>query len=634
MGGSLRPGGVHAADEAAILRIGTTEEFDSINPHLSFIGTSAEATLLGYDTLVGYGPDLGYAPTGFADAWVQDGTTWTFTIREGMRWSDGRPAGAADVAFTFGYLLASMDPAYVGPWAPAGNDLPRTGATRGDGAPDHPLSLYGDVLVDAAGLQSVELVDERTVTLTTVGPTSLVLGAAVPILPEHIWSTVTFARAATDFQAEPPVVGTGPFQIVEWQRARAARFVRNAFYRGPKPFLEEVRFQFHRDAAALADALRAGDIDYARSVLPEQVAALDADPGIVGLTGAGWGVTHLAFNAYRAEIDGGGASTPAVRDVRFRDALGFAVDHERLIDESVDGYGSAATTLIPPALVPFHREPARPRSFDPAEARLRLDQAGYRDADADGLREDLDGRPIDLRLFYPTTEPKFARAARAVADDWRRVGIEVTTEGLEADTLGERLYAPEAGGTADFDAVVWGWSTGPDPDFLLSLLTTAQIGGWSDSHYSNPAYDDLFERQRTASAEDRPAIVGRMLDLAYDEAPYLVLSYDDELHAHRTDRFEGWTVRPQGTGTSLFTSGVEGYLDLVPAGSTAPPSPSPAASALPSAPPSLAPGASAGPSLPFLPAGQTTTILIGLVVVVIALDLLLVVHRFARRPRR
>jgi peptide/nickel transport system substrate-binding protein len=173
---------VQATDDRT-LRVGTTEEFDSINPNLAFIGSSAEASLLDYDVLVGFGPDLGYAPIGFAESWSQDGVRWTFTIRDGLRWSDGRIADANDVAFTFQYFLSSMDPAYLGPWAPLGNDLPRPGATRADGRPDHPLSLYGDVLVRDVGLRSVQLVDEHTVTMTTAQPTTLLLGAMVPILP-------------------------------------------------------------------------------------------------------------------------------------------------------------------------------------------------------------------------------------------------------------------------------------------------------------------------------------------------------------------------------------------------------------------------------------------------------------------
>jgi peptide/nickel transport system substrate-binding protein len=628
------PARVGAADEDRTLRIGTTQEFDSINPNLAFIGSSAEATNLDYDVLVGIGPDLEYAPTGFAEAWAQEGATWTFTIREGMRWSDGRTADASDVAFTFEYLLASMDPAYVGPWAPTGNDLPRQGATSGDGRADHPLSLYGDVVVNAAGLRSVELIDARTVALTTASPTTLLLGALVPILPEHIWTTIPFARAATDFQAAPPVVGTGPFQVVEWERGTSARFMRNPFYWGKRPYVEEVEIRFYADQDALASALRGAEIDYARDLDQVHFDAVDTDDDIVGVNGVGSGYTHLAFNTYAAEIDGGGASTGAVRDPKFRDALGYALDREAIIEAAVGGYGTPGTTALPPINVPFRSEPARPRAFDVDEARQRLTDAGYRDIDADGIREDLDGVPIDLRLFYPTSDPKYAAAAQVVTDGWERLGIGVTAKGLAPDTLAELLYVPEAGGTADYDVDLWGWTGSPDPDFLLSLLTTSQIGVWSDSNYSNPAYDELFDSQRRApTLEERQPIIRAMLDLAYDEAPYHILFYDDELHAHRTDKLEGWTTQPRVGGVSLFTYGVQGYLDLLPAGSTASSSPT-VASAGPTVSPVSSPSVGpldAGPLR--YPPGAATPMLVGILAVVAALNAALLAQRARGRSR-
>jgi peptide/nickel transport system substrate-binding protein len=622
------PAGTSGADEDATLRIGTIQEFDSINPHLAFIASSAEATMLVYDTLVGLGPDLEYAPTGFAESWVREGSTWTFTIREGLRWSDGRSADADDVAFTYEYLLASLDPAYIGPWAPAGNDLPRSGATRGDRRPDNPLSLYGKVLAEAAGLTSVEAVDRQTVALTTDRPTTLLLGAGIPILPEHIWSSVTFAEAVTTFQAEPPVVGSGPFQVVEWQRGRSARFARNPFYWGRQPFLEEVQFRFYPDRTALLAALRRGEIDYARPVATDEFDALDAEADIVGVEGLGAGFTHVAFNTYGAPIDGGGASTPAVRDRRFRDALGYALDSDALIRDALDGHGTPGTTVIPPVFGPFHTEPARPRTFDVDEARQRLDDAGYPDSDGDGVREDQDGAPIDLELYYPTTESKYRLAARTVEAAWERVGIGVTPHGLEPDTLTELLYVPEAGGTAEYDAVLWGWTGSPDPDFLLSLFTTAEIGGWSDSNYASAAYDALFERQRRAATlEARQAVVADMLDLVYDDAPYHVLFYDDELHARRTDRFDGWTTQPRAGGVSVFAYGVQAYLDLVGAVG---PSPTPASTAPDAPTPAAVPSAEPFPGV-VLPPGGRTSLLVGILAVVGVLSLAMIVRRARRR---
>jgi peptide/nickel transport system substrate-binding protein len=622
-----------AAQEERTLRVATVQEFDSINPHLSFIGSSAEAMILNYDVLVGFDPDLDYAPTGFAESWTQDGASWTFTIRQGMRWSDGRPADASDVAFTFQYLLASMDPTYQGPWAPDGNDAPGQGQTRGDGRADNPLSLYGDVLVNAVGLQSVQLVDDRTVVLTTVTPTTLILGAYVPILPEHIWLTVTFAQANTDFQTEPPVVGSGPFQIVEWERGSSARFVRNEHYWGKRPFLDEVVFRFFDDQPAMAEALRAGEVDYVRGVRHDQFDALDAEADIVGTEGQGAGYTHLAFNAYPDRIDGGGPSTEAVRDPLFRDALGYAIAYGPLIEAALSGHAAPGTTAIPPLFSPFHTPPTNPRRFDPSEAQRRLEAAGYRDRDRDGFREDKEGRTIDLRLFYPTSDPKYAAVARAVTSRWERVGVGVTARGLPSDTLAELLYVPEAGGTADYDVELWGWTGSPDPDFLLSLLTTDQIGVWSDSNYSNPAYDALFDQQRQApTVEERQAIIRQMLDLAFDEAPYLILFYDGDLHAYRTDRFEGWQADSGDGRVNLFTYGVGAYLDLVAVGFTptpAPATPTPAAAATPPATVAPTPVASAPPTIDAPPV-LSTPILAGMLAVVIGATAVLVTMRLRR----
>ena len=623
---------VAGADDRT-LRIGTTQEFDSINPNLAFIPSSTEASDLQYDVLVGVGPDGAYAPTGFAERWTRDGTTWTFTIRDGMRWSDGQVADANDVAFTFRYLLASRDPRYIGPWAPGGNDLPLPGATHADGRADHPLSLYGDVLTRAAGLRSVQLVDAHTVTLTTANPTTLLLGALVPILPEHIWSSIPFATAATDFQREPPVVGSGPFQIVDWQHGSSARFVRNPFYRGGRPFVDEVDFHFYRDTPSLAGALARGDIDYAHGVAPTDVDGLQGAPDIEVVQGAASGFTHIAFNTYAQPIDGGGASTAAVRDPRFRAALDHAIDRDAIVDAAVDGHATSATTLIPPANEPFHSEPVHPRTFDVTEAEKQLTAAGYVDSDGDGTREDLDGKPIDLRLYYPTSDPRYLAAALAVADAWKRVGIGVTPKGLEPDTLEEQLYTPEAGGTAEYDAVLWSWSGSPDPDFLLSLLTTDQIGKLSDSSYSNAVYDRLFEAQRRApTLEERQAIVRRMLDLVYDDAPYLVLFYDDVLDAHRTDRFSGWPDATERT-TPLFTTGVEGYLGLAAPVVSSSATASPAA---PSAAPAASPtdATSPTPVAGLLGRSEATVALVGSLVAVIALILVLIGARTRSRNGR
>jgi peptide/nickel transport system substrate-binding protein len=123
---------------------------------------------------------------------------------------------------------------------------------------------------------------------------------------------------------------------------------------------------------------------------------------------------------------------------------------------------------------------------------------------------------------------------------------------------------------------MWGWVGDPDPTSLLKFFQTSEIGASSDSYYSNPHYDELFKQQRAeADPDKRKAILAEMQNLVYDEAPYIILYYDAELHAYRTDKFAGWKNQPED-GTPLFGYGSGGYNLLTDA------------SATPSAPPSAA----------------------------------------------
>jgi peptide/nickel transport system substrate-binding protein len=110
---------------------------------------------------------------------------------------------------------------------------------------------------------------------------------------------------------------------------------------------------------------------------------------------------------------------------------------------------------------------------------------------------------------------------------------------------------------------MWGWVGDPDPTSLLDFFRTEQIGGSSDSYYSNERYDELFLLQRAEPDEaQRLEYLTEMQEMVYAEAPYHILYYDAELHAYRTDRFGGWTNQPSEGGTPLFGYGPFGYTKL------------------------------------------------------------------------
>jgi peptide/nickel transport system substrate-binding protein len=571
----LLPGAAPAsAADPVILRVGTTQDLDSLNPYATLLVVGYEAFQLTYNLLVDFGPDLEPIP-GFADSWERaaDGKSWTFHIRDGMTWSDGTPATAEDACFSWQLALDAI------------NDPDGGVGSLGAG--------YLDPGLDDAKVTSIECPDASTMIATTDDGSDRILQTYLPIIPKHIWGDQTHTTIGeAEFNA--PLVGTGPYQAVEWQTGQFARFVRNPNYWGTQAYPDEVVIQVFKSADTMIQALKAGEIDYAHGANADQFNALQSEPNIQTVVGSANGWTQLAFNTYGTgtdkTIEGGGPSTPALLDPAFRRALVQGVDHQALLDRVLGGYGDVGTTIVPPVLTQWHVDPSNPLAYDPAAAIAALEAAGYT-TDASGNRLDKDGNPITLRMFMPNSDDNYPKAAQFVAEWYKALGIATTTQVMDSATLGELVLPPEAGDgyTADYDIELWGWAGNVDPNALLQIFTCDAIGSSSDSQYCNPEFDQMYEAQLAAqSADERKAILADMQNLIYDEAPYAILYYDANLDAYRTDRFSGWQNQPTANGTPMFTYGTLGYTKLIEA--AAAPSAEPSAAA-----PSDA-AASAGPT--------------------------------------
>jgi peptide/nickel transport system substrate-binding protein len=562
-----------AADgEPLQLKAGTDQDLQVLNPWQSVTVADFEAFTLNYDLLVGFGPDIEPVP-GFAETWEQsdDGLTWTFHIRPGMQWSDGEPATAEDARWTYQLVLdaAETETGYLG-------------------------QGYLDGYLTNAGVTAVEAPDAETLVVTTSFPNTLLMQAYVPILPKHIWSQYTLEQIGDTtvdgyFANDPTVVGTGPYQAVEWEPGNFIRFARNENYWGKQGAADEVILQHFASADTMVQALRTGEVDYVRGVQADQFDALEGVENIQPVEGFANGYTELSINT-GGNSEGYGGSTSALSDVAFRDALGYAIDKDALVEAVLAGHGEPGTTIIPPFHTRWHVEPDNPRTFDIEEAKRRLQAAGY-ELNGENRLLDKEGNPITLRLTWPDSEAENGSVAPFLVEWFGQLGIQVDAAVTEEGKLIEDVTGP-SGDTpgGNYDIYMWGWVGDPDPTSLLDFFRTEQIGGSSDSYYSNPRYDELFELQRAeADPEQRHEYLAEMQNLVYDEAPYHILYYDSELHAYRTDKFGGWVNQPAETGTPLFGYGPYGYTQLT------------VASAEPSAAPSVeAPsaGASAGAETP------------------------------------
>ncbi|MDY6826225.1 MAG: ABC transporter substrate-binding protein [Bacillota bacterium] len=518
------PGCGEGEEESYILRVGFLREIESLNPMQIWSYQAYEIMNLNYNMLISWDENMNVIPN-LAREWTvdEDDLVWTFNLQEGVTWHDGEPFSAGDVKFTYEYIR------------------------------DNELGYFYDYV---APMEEIKVIDEDTLTIKTDEPIAWMPQILVPILPEHIWSEIDPADAEGEFANETPV-GTGPFQVVEQRKDEFTRMVVNEQYFKGAPVLDEVIFMIYDNTDLMIEALKEGELDIITAVPGAQLKALEeaGDPKIVTLAADSPSFTELAFNVWE---DPASLGNPLLLDKNIRVAVEYAIDRQEIIDTAYLGYGTVGSTIVPPLFEYWHYDPGDDfRAHNPEKAKEILEEAGYTPG-ADGIRVNPDGEPLDFSLLLRSESPDNLKAGDMIKDMLEEVGIALTVTLLDERTLTDRIYE------GDFDMFIWGWFVDVDPTSILKVVTTDEIMSWSDCFYSNPQYDEMHLRQQRAmDCNERCEIVHEMQRIFYDDAAYIVLSYDPELQAYRTDRYEGWVCNPQN-GPVVFTNVVDTYEQLRP----------------------------------------------------------------------
>ena len=177
------------------------------------------------------------------------------------------------------------------------------------------------------------------------------------------------------------------------------------------------------------------------------------------------------------------------------------------------------------------------RGYDIQKAKTLLADAGYQDTDNDGVLETADGLPLAFDVWIPSALPYEVDVATIWAREAKKVGIQMNVSTMDGDTLWGKMSP-----AGDYDIALWRWGGYADPDYLLSVLTSANAvdGGWSDSGFTNEAYDTLYNQQRVAGTfDERRKIVWEMQEILYAEMPYLVFNYWGDIGAVNTATVDG-----------------------------------------------------------------------------------------------
>ncbi|MBU3751465.1 MAG: ABC transporter substrate-binding protein [Mycobacterium sp.] len=532
------------ADTAkSVFTVGVSQDVDSLNPFVGITAAAYEIYQLVYPTLTQYGAEDFSIKPGLAESWTEspDKTFWTYKIRPGLKWSDEVPLTARDAAYTFNRIINGT----------------------------FEKVNYGNYVTN---ITKAEAPDDTTLILRVAKPSPLMEKLLVYILPEHVYAKID-ETAIQSYKNEPadgkPIVGSGPFLVAERQVGQFIRMVANPnFYRG-KPAVDEIVFKFYANPDALGQALRKGEIDYADGLEANVFDSLADAPNVKRLAAVYPGFNELAFNTGAQTTDGTpiGDGNPLLKDKRLREAIGWSLDRKTLLEKVLGGNGSVGSTLISPVFATWHLKAPNEVSYDPDKARSLLDAAGY-PVGPDGVRRAADGSPLSFRLFGRSDSATSKKAVEFIKGYLADVGIEANVTLIAEDALTEKV------GQGEYDMFEWGWVVEPDPNYQLSTFTCDKrsyredgsvVANLSDSFYCNPAYDKLFVAQSLETDQaKRVEIVKQMQQILYDDWPYALTVYYDNLIGYRTDRFEGFVPQPAPDGSYLFQYGTWTYENLRP----------------------------------------------------------------------
>jgi peptide/nickel transport system substrate-binding protein len=541
LGASASPG----ADQT-ILKVGWSPDPDNLNPFVGVQQSSYELWHISYDFLTDYGEQYLETQPGLAESWTSspDGLTWTFKIRSGVMWSDGVPLTARDIAFTYNWEIKLQLQAF--------------------------LSALD-------GIKSASAPDDTTLIVTCSRPKADILSMWCPILPEHVWSKFKTADDAKNYLNKPPIVGSGPFQIVEWKKGKYVRCVANKQYWGGVPKADEVFFQLYTNQDTLAQDLKLGTIDLAINIPPAQIETLKSDASLASEACSQKAFDYLSFNCYK----GPSLGNPVLRDPKFRQALNWGIDKDKMTVLAYQSYADPGTSIFevnfydpkldwhwqPPADVEY--------KFDPAKAKQLLAAAGYKDTDGDGILNDPNNgnKDIALRLWSRVQSPQSQAMGKLIAGWWQALGLDIKYSVEDESVLIDGGYN-YVGNTfkPDYDIYIWAWQpSGSDPGRRLGYFRTAQIENQNDACWSNPEYDKLWDQQsQELDQQKRKDIAHQMQEILYRESPYIVLDYPKLLEAWNTSQWEGWQRIPQPNGAVAFISdNVSNYFKVGPKTATA-----------------------------------------------------------------
>ncbi len=425
-----------------VLAIGSEPEagFDPIKGWGRYGSPLFQSTLLKRDDELAIVYDLA---TGYEVS--DDRLTWTVTLREDVRFSDGEPLTAEDVKYTFETLKSN-----------------------------------GSV-VDLTNLDRVETSGNQvSFILKSPHSTFVYHLIATGIVPKHVHNE--------EYALNP--IGSGPYKFVQWDKGQQLIVEANPEYYGDVPYFRKLTMLFLNEETAFAAAKR-GDVD---------VAAIPAAFGKQAVSGMrieavksvdNRGIAFPYVPAGRTTESGYPIGNDVTADPAIRKAINLVIDRSALVEGVLEGYGSPAYTAVDH--LPWWSSETPFADGDVEGARSQLEEGGWKDTDGDGIVE-KGGLNAEFTLIYPASDVTRQSLALAAADMVKPIGIQIHVEGKSWAEIEKRMHA---------DAVMLGWGS-HDPLEMYNLYSSHYAGMdyYNTGYYGNSAVDQYFEQALAAASEE------------------------------------------------------------------------------------------------------------------------------------
>ncbi|MEH7125041.1 ABC transporter substrate-binding protein [Bacillus sp. JJ1773] len=483
---------------------GRSGDSTSLDPISTTEGETFKVTENIFETLLEYGDQDTTVNPGLAEEWsvTDDGVSYTFKLRKGVKFHDGTDFNAEAVVFNFNRWMNGNEESF--PY----------------------YSMFGGYKGEEGHvIKEVKAVDDYTVQFDLTRPQAPFL-KNIAMSPFGMASPAAVEKYGDKFRENP--VGTGPFKFVEWKQNDTITIEKNTeYWKVGYPKINKVIFRVIPENTARLNSLANGEIDIMDGLNNSDEATVLGNDKLQIIERPSMNVGYIGLTTNRKPFD----------NKLVRQAINHAVDKQSIIDAFYGGKADAAVNPMPSSIEGYN-DAIEPYPYDLEKAKALLKEAGYEN----GFEIDLWAMPV-ARPYMPEAQ----KVAEVIQESLSKIGVKANIQSVEWATYLDKASKGE------FDMFMLGWTgDNGDPDnFLYTLLDKDSIGSNNYSYYSNDElHDILIQAQTEPEQEKRNELYRKAQEIIHDDAPWVPLVHSTPLLAAAKDVAN---YLPHPTGSEALT---------------------------------------------------------------------------------